>query len=86
MGASGSTDGTVKKKKKPYYRQEPEKREKTRYDPEDNTNFTSQHDASVDKVIEMSMIDLRNNFPLCWIRWIHGKCCSSLILEKDGRF
>ena len=63
MGASGSTDGAVKKKKKPYYRLEPEKREKTRFDPEENTNFTSQHDASVDKVIGTSMINLSDNFP-----------------------
>ena len=64
MGASGSTDGAIKRKKKPYYRLEPEKREKTRFDPEENTNFTSQHDASVDKVIEKSAIKLRNRF-LC---------------------
>lgn len=50
MGANSSVAGIIKKKKKEYYRLEPEKREKTRFDPEENTSFTSQHDASIDKV------------------------------------
>lgn len=50
MGASSSSDGTILKKKKVYKRLEPEKREKTRFDPLENSNFTSQHDASIDKV------------------------------------
>lgn len=50
MGANSSVAGIIKKKKKAYYRLEPEKREKTRFDPEENTSFTSQHDASIDKV------------------------------------
>lgn len=50
MGASSSADGTILKKKKVYKRLEPEKREKTRFDPLENSVFTSQHDASIDKV------------------------------------
>ena len=50
MGASSSADGTILKKKKVYKRLEPEKREKTRFDPLEHSNFTSQHDASIDKV------------------------------------
>ena len=49
MGADLST-GKKKKKKGDRYYKEPSKRLKERFDPEENLNFTSQIDASVDKV------------------------------------
>ena len=39
-----------------YKRLEPEKREKTRFDPLENSNFTSQHDASIDKVKRVTIL------------------------------
>ena len=42
--------GKKKKKKGDRYYKEPKKRLKERFDPEENLNFTSQADASVDKV------------------------------------
>ena len=51
MGASTSTVvNAIKGKKKRDYNKIPEKRLKERYDPEENTSFTTQHDASIDKV------------------------------------
>ena len=55
MGASSSTvdeKGVKIKKGNKHYHKEPAKRLKERFDPEENTNFTSQHDASVDKVTQ----------------------------------
>ena len=56
MGASSSsvdTKGVKIKKGNKQYHKEPAKRLKERFDPEENTNFTSQHDASIDKVTQM---------------------------------
>ena len=53
MGASSSsvdTKGVKIKKGNKQFHKEPAKRLKERFDPEENTNFTSQHDASIDKV------------------------------------
>ena len=59
MGASSSADAKVPKSKKDkgkrYYKI-PEKRLKERYDPEENTNFTSQHSASINKVRSIVML------------------------------
>ena len=65
MGASSSSDGTILKKKKVYKRLEPEKREKTRFDPLENSNFTSQHDASIDKVKCVTNLQ-------CMYDWCYG--------------
>lgn len=55
MGLSYSTVTKEDKKIKTanYYRP-PQVRQKDRYDQEENTSYTSQHDASIDKVSQYS--------------------------------
>jgi hypothetical protein len=72
MGAGSSTvTKEVRKSKSVNYYRPPQVRQKDRYDREENTTFTSQHDASIDKVsLSQFNYNFRHLSIICCTWWI----------------